>query len=91
MTQTHPLAEQRDAIDALIGPIEEIMAKVESMPDNYVRAYVLGGLEQAKDTLESARNEIDEFEPEEESDEIDPAEAVADMPDEDDEDEDEDR
>ncbi|QIV65875.1 hypothetical protein Cp1R7AA1_083 [Mesorhizobium phage Cp1R7A-A1] len=62
----HELNAYRDAIDALIGPIEEIIAKVEALPAEARKAafaaYTLGGLEQAKDTLGDTVASIDEFE-----------------------------
>lgn len=57
----HHFEGYRDIIDSLIGPIEEIMSKCDKLPIE-VRLYVLGGLEQAKDTLEDTRNDIDEYE-----------------------------
>lgn len=63
----HALAAHRDAIDALIGPIEELIAKVnETLPtkgsEAYVAAFTLGGFEQAMTTLQETVSAIDEYE-----------------------------
>ena len=74
----HALEKYRDEIDALIGPIEELIAKIRDMPPAVVLSsvgnFTLGGLEQAKDTLEDAVISIDEFEEEEVEEEVEPDE-----------------
>lgn len=83
----HEQHAYREQINALIGPIEELIARAEETLPMNVRMYVLGGLEQAKETLEDRVNEIDEYEePEVEADEPDVEDDDADE-DEDDEDE----
>jgi len=87
----HQLATYRDDIDALIGPLEEIMAKLENLPkparESYIGGYTAGGIQQAIDTLQDGVNEIDEFvEPEPEPEE--PETEDADDEDEDDDSED---
>lgn len=73
--QTHPLEAYRDDLDALIGPIEELIAKIDALPGSVrrhaVACYTLGGLGQAKDTLEETVKEIDEFEPEADEEDLD--------------------
>jgi hypothetical protein len=85
----HELHAYRNAIDALIGPIEEIAAKAAStLPrqgnEAYVCVYVLGGLEQALETLSETVKAIDEFE---EEDETDSNDEIPDHDDDEDEDE----
>jgi hypothetical protein len=58
---------ERDLIDSLIGPIEEIIAKCDGLP-GYVKTYVLGGLEQAKETLEETVAAIDDHDEPDEDD-----------------------
>jgi hypothetical protein len=85
----HALNKYRDDIDGMIGPIEGLIAQFNELPKgvlkSYVGTYVLGGLEQAIETLESARCEIDEYE-EPETDPVDPEEEDTDEADDDEED-----
>ena len=63
----HPLEEYRDRIDALIGPVEQIVADLSELCldnaiDGATHTYTLGGLEQALETLTDCVNAIDEYE-----------------------------
>lgn len=71
----HALHDYRDAIDALVGPIEELISKANATlpvggPSDqaYLRAFVVGGLEQALEMLTDAVSDIDGFEEEEPED-----------------------
>lgn len=72
----HLYRDKRDEIDALIGPIEGLIAKAEEaipMRDGGLwntQGSTLAGLHEAKNALEDLREEIDTFEePEPETEE----------------------
>jgi hypothetical protein len=72
----HQLAPHRDAYDALIGPLEELIFKFDQLPQAarlaFPGVYYKGGLEQAIEAMQTVVSEIDEFEePEAEPDEPD--------------------
>jgi hypothetical protein len=56
----HPFFKNREEINALIGPIEELMAKADNLP-GYVAGYTIAGLAQALETLEDALVDIENF------------------------------
>jgi hypothetical protein len=86
----HELDKYREYLDPLIGPIEELLAKIDAFPPGLKQhplvGSLLGGLGQAKETLEDTVGDIDNYEePDPEPEEIETVEV-----DEEDEDEDED-
>lgn len=63
----HELIKHRDRINALIGPIEQIVADLDELRldravDGATYTFTLGGLEQAMEVLHGTVNAIDEYE-----------------------------